>query len=37
MHHMFIPKLIPYFVQYKMRVENLYFKEDLVGGKSSQN
>ena len=30
MHVIFIPKFIPYFVEYKVPAKNLYFKEDLV-------
>ena len=30
MHLIFLPKFIPYFVEYKVRAKNLYFKEDLV-------
>ena len=37
MHLIFIPKRIPYFVEYKVRAKNLYFKEDLVGGSSCQS
>ena len=37
MHLIFIPKLIPCFVKYKVRAESLYFKEDLAGGGPCQS